>query len=59
MNIIAHLINLSPTISLNSDVLDRVWFSKDISYNHLHVFDCKVFMHVPKYESLKLDVKTY
>ncbi|GKV45166.1 hypothetical protein SLEP1_g52276 [Rubroshorea leprosula] len=38
LNIVAHVINLSPTIALDNDVLDRVWYGKDVSYDHLQVF---------------------
>ncbi|KAI4334942.1 hypothetical protein L6164_013639 [Bauhinia variegata] len=30
----------------------------DVSYDHLHVFSCKAFVHVPKDKRSKLDVKT-
>ena len=54
----AHVINLSPTIALDNDVSDHVWSGKDVSYGHLRVFGCKAFVHVPKDERSKLDVKT-
>ncbi|KAI4347636.1 hypothetical protein L6164_008430 [Bauhinia variegata] len=54
----AHVINLSPAIALQSDVPDRVWYGKDVFYDHLHVFSCKAFVHVPKDERSKLDAKT-
>ena len=54
----AHVINLSPTIALDNDVSDHVWSGKDVSYGHLRVFGCKEFVHVPKDERSKLDVKT-
>ncbi|RDX77794.1 hypothetical protein CR513_42027, partial [Mucuna pruriens] len=53
-----HVINLNPTVALNTKVLDKIWFGKDIKYDHLRVFDCKAFMHVPKDERSKLDMKT-
>ena len=56
--IVVHGLNLTPCISLQFDVPDRVWTGKDFSYDHLHVFGCKVFVHVPKDERFKLDVKT-
>ncbi|VFQ61773.1 unnamed protein product [Cuscuta campestris] len=37
---------------------DRVWSGKEVSYDHLRVFGCKDFVHVPKDERSKLDVKT-
>ena len=36
---------------------ERVWTRKDVSYDHLRVFGCKAFVHIPKDERLKLDVK--
>ncbi|KAI4353150.1 hypothetical protein L6164_002120 [Bauhinia variegata] len=53
-----HVINLSPAVALQSDVPNRVWYGKDVSYDHLHVFGYKVFVHVPKDERSKLDAKT-
>ncbi|RDY11768.1 hypothetical protein CR513_03516, partial [Mucuna pruriens] len=41
-----HIINLNPAIALN------------IEYDHLQVFDCKAFVHVPKDERSNLDMKT-
>ncbi|RDY04253.1 hypothetical protein CR513_12058, partial [Mucuna pruriens] len=39
-------------------VLDKIWFGKDVKYDHLQVFGCKAFMHIPKDERPKLDMKT-
>ncbi|KAF3652450.1 putative F-box/LRR-repeat protein-like [Capsicum annuum] len=58
LNTAVYVINLSPTVALNGDVPDRVWSGKNISYDHLRVFGCKSFVHVPKDERSKLDVKT-
>ncbi|RDX60738.1 hypothetical protein CR513_61094, partial [Mucuna pruriens] len=55
---IVHVINLSPIVSLNTEVLNKNWFSKDVKYDHLRVFGCKAFVHVPKNERSKLDMKT-
>lgn len=54
----AHVINLSPSVPLDGDVPDKVWFGKEVSYNHLRVFGCKAFVHVPNDERSKLDPKT-
>ena len=51
------LINLSPPVPLNCDVPERVWIGKDVSYDHLRVFGCRAFIHIPKDERLKPDVK--
>ena len=53
-----HVINLTPTVALDSEVPDKIWFGKNVSYGHLHVFGCKAFVHVPKDERSKLDAKT-
>jgi len=58
LNTAAYIINLSPAVALNGDVPDRVWSGKNVSYDHLKVFGCKAFVHVPKDERSKLDVKT-
>nr|KYP49351.1 Retrovirus-related Pol polyprotein from transposon TNT 1-94 [Cajanus cajan] len=53
-----HVINLTSTVILNSEVLDKIWFDKNASYDHLRVFGCKVFVHIPRDERSKLDAKT-
>jgi len=55
---VAHVINLCSVVVLHVDVLERVWYGKDVSYSHLRVFGCKAFVHVPKDERSKLDAKT-
>ena len=52
---IAHVINLSHIVALPADVPDRVWYGKDISYDHLRVFRCKAFVHMSKDDRSKLD----
>ncbi|KAL4311654.1 hypothetical protein GQ457_01G013270 [Hibiscus cannabinus] len=58
LNTVAHVINLSPIIPLQGDVPDKFRFGKDLSYDHLRVFGCKEFVHVPKDERCYLDAKT-
>ena len=55
---VAHVINLSPVVALESDVPNSVWYGKDVSYDRLRVFGCKAFVHVSKDERSKLDAKT-
>ena len=57
MNTVVHVLNLTPCVPLEFDVPDRIWSDNEISYDHLHVFGCKAFMHVPKDERSKLDAK--
>ena len=58
LNTVVHVLNLSPCVPLQFDVPNRVWTGKDVFYNHLWVFGCKAFVHIPKDEISKLDVKT-
>ena len=51
------LINLSSSVPLKGDIPKRVWTGKDVSYDHLRVFGCRTFVHIPKDEMSKLDVK--
>ncbi|CAL1381478.1 unnamed protein product [Linum trigynum] len=51
------LINISPLVPLEGDVPQRVWTGKEVSYEHLRVFGCKAYVHVPKDERAKLDDK--
>ncbi|KAJ0090805.1 hypothetical protein Patl1_13877 [Pistacia atlantica] len=48
--------SFTPLRKAEFDVPNRVWTSKDVSYNHLRVFRCKAFVHVPKDGSSKFDV---
>lgn len=53
-----YLINHSPSYPLQGDVPNRVWCDKDVSYDHLKVFGCKAFVHIPQDERSMLDSKT-
>ena len=53
-----YLVNKSPLVPLKFDILENVWTSKEISYNHLKVFGCKAFIHIPKEQRTKLDDKS-
>ena len=58
MRTIVDLINLSPSYPLEGDIPERVWTGKFVSFEHLRVFGCKAFVHVPRNERSKLDTKT-
>lgn len=55
MRTIMDLINFSPSVPLNYDVLERVWIMNDISYDYLKMFSCRASIHIPKDEKSKLD----
>ncbi|WZZ37770.1 hypothetical protein YC2023_034029 [Brassica napus] len=52
------VINLTPSVPLEGDVPEEVWSGKKVSYNHLKVFGCRAFVHIPRDERAKLDSKT-
>ena len=52
------LINLSPSYALDGDVLEKVWLEKLVSYDHLRVFGCRAFIHIPRDKWSKLDCKS-
>ena len=58
MYTVVYLINRSPSVPLKGDVPQRVWTGKDVSYQHLRVFRCLAYMHVPKDHRSKLDNKS-
>ena len=53
-----HVLNLSPCVPLQCKAPEKIWSGNNVSYHHLRVFGCKAFVHVPKDERSKLDVKT-
>lgn len=58
LNTVVHVLNLTPCVPLNFKVPNKVWSEKDVSYDHLCVFRCKAFVHIPKDKRPTLDVKT-
>ena len=56
--VVVHVINLSLVVALNTKVADTIWFGKNVIYDHLRVFGCRAFVHVPNDERSKLDKKT-
>ena len=58
LNIVVHVLNLTPCVPLEFDVPDRIWSNNEISYDYLRVFGCKAFVHIPKDKRSKLDAKT-
>ena len=52
------LINLSPSRPLEGEVPEEVWTGRKAAYDHLKVFGCRAFVHIPNDERAKLDAKT-
>ena len=57
MRNVVDLINLFPSFAIDSDIPKKVWIEKLVSYGYLRIFGCKIFIHIPKDERLKLDNK--
>ena len=53
-----NIINISPSVQLDGDVLQEVWSGRKVPYNHLKVFGCQAFVHIPRDKRTKLDLKT-
>ena len=37
-----YLVNRSPSVPLEFDIPEKLWTGKDVVYNHLKVFGCKL-----------------
>ena len=53
----AYLVNRSPTRTLDGKTPFEAWYGKKPNVNHLRVFGCCAYTHVPKDERKKLDPK--
>lgn len=55
---VMHVTNLSSITSLNIEVLEKIWFGKNVNYDNLCVFGCKTFVYAPNDERFKMNSKT-
>jgi len=53
----AYLRNRSPSKALKNVTAFEVWTGQKPSLNHLKVFGCKAYVHIPKEQRTKLEVK--
>ena len=53
----AYLVNRSPTKTLDDKTPFEAWYRKKPNVNHLRVFGCLTYIHIPKDERKKLDPK--
>ena len=44
------IINLSHSVPLDGAIPEEIWSRKKVSYNHLKVFGCRAFVHIPRDE---------
>lgn len=52
-----YLINWSPSVTLDFEILEEMETRNYISYSYLKAFGCKAFTDVPKKQQLKLNDK--
>ena len=57
LSMAAYLTNRSPTKSLDGMTPFEAWYGKKPNVNHLRVFGCAAYLHVPKDDRKKLDPK--
>jgi hypothetical protein len=50
-----YLVNRSPSSALDDKTPHEVWTEKKPSLQHLRVFGCEAYVHVPKENKSKLD----
>ena len=54
----AHVVNLSPCHHLDGGYPKKAWCDRPSSYEHLRVFGCRAFVHVPMDKRTKLDSRS-
>ncbi|KAE8692812.1 hypothetical protein F3Y22_tig00110830pilonHSYRG00040 [Hibiscus syriacus] len=47
INMVYYLINRSPRASLVGKVTEEVWTGHDVTFDHLRIFGCPTYVHVP------------
>jgi hypothetical protein len=52
-----YLVNRSPSSMLDDKTTNEVWSRKKCSLQHLRVFGCDAYVHVPKENRSKMDNK--
>jgi hypothetical protein len=55
VGIACYLVNRSPSSTLVGKTLHEIWTSKKSSLEHLRVFGCDAYVHVPKENRSKMD----
>lgn len=55
---VVHICNTSPNRALDNGIPEEVWSSKPASYDHLKVFGCDAYVHIPVEKRTKVDMKS-
>jgi hypothetical protein len=58
VNIVVYLINIGPSSSLDSGILEEAWTCKMLSYSFLKTFGYEAFFHIDKENRTKLEEKS-
>src|SRR5688572_4940396 len=58
-NTAVYLINRLPTKALDNGMTPyEAWYGKKPTFNHLRIFGCKAYVHVPKQKRKRFESKT-
>jgi len=57
MSTACYLVNGSPSSTLVEKIMHETWTGKKPSLEHLRVFGCDAYVHVPNENRSKLDIK--
>lgn len=58
VSIACHLVNHSPTVSLQYKTPEEVWSKKPADYSYLRTFGCDAYVWVPKEQITILDARS-
>ena len=53
--IVVYVQNCTPHRVLENKTPEEVFFGKKIEFNHLRIYGCPVYIHIPKEKRTKLD----
>ncbi len=55
----SYLLNHCPIRTNNKVIKEKIFYRHKPYLAHLHIFGCQIFVHIPKEEKIKLQVKTF
>lgn len=57
INSAVYILNRTSTSTVKNKTPWELWYGKQVTFNHLHVFGSEVYVHIPKEKRRKLDAK--
>ena len=58
INTANYLLNLRPSKSINNKIPYEIWTGQEVNYDHLKIFGCICFVHIPRVFRNKLEPKS-